>query len=555
MMRSRRGIVPYPPELARRYRELGYWRNETIPTALGRVAGDNAARIALVTSERRVTYAELDATTDRLATGLLDLGLEPGDAVTLQLGNTAETVEAWYALLKAGLIPVCTLTRHRHHEIDEIARITGARAHILQGDLDGFDAATFAGELAERVPTVEHLLSTRVPVVGVVPLDSLGTGIDTEGARRRVGEVQAETDPDEIAVFQLSGGTTARPKVIPRLHAEYLYNVRARIERWELTTDDVLGYVLPLVHNAGVQTSLHVAHLLGARLVLSDAAPDVFLPLFARERVTRTLLPSGVAASLVDHPSFDEMVAGLDCLALTLGKVPPTVFDRVTALGTTLIQEFGMGEGMIMTHALGDPEAARRVTVGSPISPADEVRLLDPDGNEVPLGEPGELNVRGPYTICGYLDEPERNAEVFSGESFYATGDVMVAEVIDGRVFYRLEDRTKDLINRGGEKINTAEIEMLLVEHPSIAEAAVVAMPDERLGERACVFITTVGDGPTLAEIREHLDALEVAKYKWPERVEIVDELPRTAVGKVAKNVLRETVRGLIERDTIPTGG
>jgi 2,3-dihydroxybenzoate-AMP ligase len=554
-MKSRPGVVAYRPELARRYRELGYWGNETIPTALGRVARDNAERVALVTPERRVTYAELDATTDRLATGLLDLGLEPGHAVTLQLGNTAETVEAWYALLKAGLIPVCTLTRHRHHEIDEIARITGARAHILQGDLDGFDAATFAGELAARVATVEHLLSTRLPVAGIVPLDSLGTTIDAEHARRRVAEVQADTDPDDTAVFQLSGGTTARPKVIPRLHAEYLYNVRARIERWQLNADDTLGYVLPLVHNAGVQTSLHVAHLLGARLILSEPTPDVFLPLFAREGVTRTLLPSGVAASLVDHPSFDEMVAGLDCLALTLGKVPPTVFDRVTALGTTVIQEFGMGEGMIMTHAPDDPEAARRVTVGFPISPADEVRLLDPDGNEVPFGEPGELNVRGPYTICGYLDEPERNAEVFSNDLFYATGDVMVAEIIDGRVFYRLEDRTKDLINRGGEKINTAEIEMLLVEHPSIAEAAVVAMPDERLGERACAFITTVGDAPTLVEIREHLDALEVAKYKWPERLEIVDELPRTAVGKVAKNVLRETARGLIERETTPTGG
>ena len=267
--------------------------------------------------------------------------------------------------------------------------------------------------------------------------------------------------------------------------------MRARIERWAVTPDDVLGYVLPLVHNAGIQTSLHVAHLLGARLVLSDADPDTFLPLFVREGVTRTLLPSGVAASLVDHPSFDEMVAGLRCLGLTLGKVPPSLFDRVTALGTTVIQEFGMGEGMIMTHALDDPEAARRDTVGSPISPADEVRLLDPDGNEVPFGEPGELNVRGPYTICGYLNEPARNAEVFSNDSFYATGDVMVAEVIEQRVFYRLEDRTKDLINRGGEKVNTAEVEALLVEHPAIAEAAVVAMPDVRLGERACAFITT----------------------------------------------------------------
>jgi 2,3-dihydroxybenzoate-AMP ligase len=554
-MRKREGLVPYEPERARGYRDQGYWGTETIPTALGHVARANAERVALVTPDRRLTYGELDATTNRLAAGLLGLGLEPGDAVTLQLANTAETVEAWYALLKAGLIPVCTLPQHRHHEIDEIARLTGARAHIVQSDLPGFDVATFAQELAERVPTVQHLLSTRAAVEGLVTLDSLGADIDAESARQHVAGVQAATDADDVAVFQLSGGTTARPKVIPRLHAEYLYNVRARIERWAVTHDDVLGYVLPLVHNAGVQTSLHVAHLLGARLVLSAAEPDTFLPLFAREGVTRTLLPSGVAASLVDHPSFDETVAGLDYLALTLGKVPPSLFDRVTALGTTVIQEFGMGEGMIMTHALDDPEAARRDTIGSPISPADEVRLLDPDGNEVPFGEPGELNVRGPYTICGYLSEPERNAEVFSSDCFYATGDVMVAQIIEERVFYRLEDRTKDLINRGGEKVNTAEVEALLVEHPAIVTAAIVAMPDERLGERACAFITTDRDAPTLAEIRDHLATLEVAKFKWPERIEVVDELPRTAVGKVAKNVLRDNIRELLEREPKPAGG
>jgi 2,3-dihydroxybenzoate-AMP ligase len=554
-MRTREGLVPYAPERARRYRDLGYWGTETIPTALGRVARANADRVAVVTPDRRVTYGDLDTTTDRLAAGLLDLGLEPQDAVTLQLANTAETVEAWYALLKAGLIPVCTLAQHRHHEIDEIVRLTGARAHIVQGDLPGFDAATFARELTERVPTVRYQLSTRGPVEGLIALESLGAHIDAEAARRRVAEIQAAIDADDVAAFQLSGGTTARPKVIPRLHAEYLYNVRARIERWAVTPDDVLGYVLPLVHNAGIQISLHVAHLLGARLVLSDADPDTFLPLFVREGVTRTLLPSGVAATLVDHPSFDEMVEGLRCLGLTLGKVPPSLFDRVTALGTTVIQEFGMGEGMIMTHALDDPETARRETVGSPISPADEVRLLDPDGNKVPFGEPGELNVRGPYTICGYLNEPERNTEVFSSDCFYATGDVMVAQVIEQRVFYRLEGRTKDLINRGGEKVNTAEVEALLVEHPAIVEAAVVAMPDVRLGERACAFIATDRDPPTLAEIRDHLATLEVAKYKWPERIEVIDELPRTAVGKVAKNVLRDTVRELIEAEPTPAEG
>lgn len=553
-MTARRGVVGYPADRARMYRELGYWRDETIAQAIGRAAERFADRVAVVTGEGHTTHAELDQATDRMAAGLLDLGLNPGDAVTLQLDNALETVEVWYALLKAGLLPVCTLSRHRHHEIDEIARLTGARAHIVQGDLSNFDGAAFAKELAARVPTVEHLLSTRLPLDGLIGVTDLATTITAAQARPRIAQVQAAIAADDVAVLQLSGGTTARPKVIPRLHGEYLYNVRARSDRWTVSGDDVFGYVLPLVHNAGIQTSLHLAHLLGAPLVLSDPIPDVFLPLFAREGVTRTVLPSGFAATLVDHPDFDGMARGLTCVALTLGKVPPSLFDRFTALGVTVVQEFGMGEGLIMTHALDDAEAARRTTVGTPISPVDEVRLVDADGADVPHGQPGRLLARGPYTICGYLDEADHNATAFTADGFYDTGDVMVADVIDGRVFFRLEDRTKDLISRGGEKVNSAEVEALLLEHPAIVEAAVVAMPDERLGERACAFVVANGAPPTLDEMRAHLAALDVAKFKWPERVEVVAELPRTAVGKLAKNQLRERIRNVLQQEALTPG-
>lgn len=546
MTHSRSGLVPYPPEVAAHYRELGYWRDETIPAAFRTAAAVNSTRPAVVTSHRRQSFAQLDERSDQLAAGLLGLGLRPGDAVTLQVENSVTTVELWYGLLKAGMVPVCTLPRHRHHEIDEIARVTGARAHVAQHTVRGLDAARFSRELRDRVPTIAHLLLTEAPEAfpDTVRVEDLGTDITPGTARSAVDEVTGSLAPDDIAVFQLSGGTTARPKVIPRLHAEYLYNVRARIERWQVTSDDVMGYVLPLVHNAGVQTSLHLAHLLGIPLVLSEPMPDEFLSLFAREGVTRTLLPSGFASTLVDHPEFEGMARRLRALALTLGKVSPTLFDRLTDLGPTVIQEFGMGEGLVMTHSLDDPEEARRTTVGTPISPADEVRLLDAEGNEVPSGERGELHVRGPYTIRGYLHAPERNAVAFSVDGFYNTGDVMVAREIDGRTFFQVEDRTKDFINRGGEKINAAEVEMLLLEHPRIREAAVVAMPDDRLGERACAFIISDND-LSLEEVQHHFDVLDVAKFKWPERVEVVDALPRTAVGKTVKSELRDRARTL----------
>lgn len=540
------GLVPYLPELAARYRAEGCWGDETMATALHRAAATHADRLALVTTERRLTYGELDARSDAVAAGLLELGLRPGDAVTLQVDNTAETVELWYGLLKAGVVPVCTLSRHRHHEIDEIARLTGARGHVVQGDLPRFDGPAFAREVAERVPSVTHLLTTRAgDEPDLTRVEDLGRDIDGATARARVEAVQAELSVDAAAVYQLSGGTTARPKVIPRRHHEYLYNARARVERWSITDDDVLSYAFPLVHNAGIQTTLHLAHLHGLPLVLAEPDPDVFLPLYIQEGVTRALLPSGFAAALADHPDFEEMVRGLRAVVFSLGQVPPSVFDRVTALGATVVHDFGMGEGLIMTSALDDPEQARRLTVGRPLSPSDEVQLRGPDGREVAPGEPGELHVRGPYTIPGYLNEPERNAEVFDDESFYATGDVMVAHEIDGHTHYAVADRTKDLINRGGEKINSAEVEMLLLEHPRIREAALVAMPDDRLGERPCAFVVTDGEPPSVEELREFLGRIGVARFKCPERVETVDELPRTPVGKIAKNQLRDRVAAL----------
>lgn len=552
---TRRGLVEHREELVRQYRDAGYWNDQSLASWLGEVADAHSDRVAVVTTERRATYGQLAVRTNQIAFGLYNLGLRPGDAVTLQMANTLETVEVWYALLRAGIQPVCTLSRHRHHEIDEIARITGARAHIVQADLPGFDAVAFGLEVADHVESVRHVLTTRSSAAthGTTRVEDLD-GLRPDDARRYVDQVQAALAAEDVAVLQLSGGTTATPKVIPRRHAEYAYNVRARIDRWEVTADDCFGYVLPLVHNAGIQTSLHVAHALGASLVLADTDPDQFLPLFVREGVTRTLLPTGFAASLVDHPAFDDAISGMDVVALTLGRVPPWLFDRVSSLGPTVIQEFGMGEGLIMTHSPRDPESARRETVGYPISPADEVRLIDPDTrDEVADGAPGVLQARGPYTIPGYLDAPERNAQAFTADGYYETGDVMSSKTFEGRRYYVVEGRTKDLINRGGEKINTEEIEGILLEHPAISEVALVAVPDDRLGERACAVLVVTDAAINLDDIRRFLDHRGVARFKWPERIEIREALPRTSVGKVAKNRLRDDLAVKLEPST--TGG
>jgi non-ribosomal peptide synthetase component E (peptide arylation enzyme) len=217
---------------------------------------------------------------------------------------------------------------------------------------------------------------------------------------------------------------------------------------------------------------------------------------------------------------------------------------------------FGMGEGLCMVSSREAPAAIRHGTQGTPVSAHDEVRVYEP-GTEspVPPGQPGELCVRGPYTICGYYAAPGRNAEAFTSDGFYRTGDV-VTEIQDaGRGYYRLEDRIKDLINRGGEKINAEEVEQLLLDHPGIERAAVVAMPDDRLGEKACAFLVLRPGVETidLEVIKAHLHTRGVAKFKWPERLEIRSELPLTNIHKVNKAILRQQIAAIVTSDDLAT--
>jgi 2,3-dihydroxybenzoate-AMP ligase len=226
-------------------------------------------------------------------------------------------------------------------------------------------------------------------------------------------------------------------------------------------------------------------------------------------------------------------------VVLSGAKVPGALFDGLEARGLWTGQLFGMGEGLFLTTRPGAPRTARLATVGTPMSALDEVRILEPGTEtEVAEGEVGELCCRGPYTLRGYYDAAEHNARAFTPDGFYRTGDLAALKEIDGERYVSIEGRIKDLINRGGEKINAEEVELLLLRHPRIAAAAVVAMPDPRLGERTCAYVVVEGAGLDLPEVQEHFAALEVAKFKWPERIELLPEIPRTLVGKIDKKRL-----------------
>ncbi|WP_274199697.1 (2,3-dihydroxybenzoyl)adenylate synthase [Actinomycetospora lemnae] len=548
----------FRPELAERYRREGHWGAEPLGEVLRAAMRRRPEHPALVTPGSRWTYRDLDAASDAVAAGLLTrTALRPGDRVVFQLGNVAETVVAYYGVVKAGIVPVCTLPQHGVREIGLLAEHTGARGHLVQADVPRRDLVAEGQRLQETVDGLDTLVVVRgAAPAGAVAFDELlatGAGEATTLPR---------PDPDDVVAFQLSGGTTGLPKVAPRRHHEYAYNSLAWARALELDEDSVVMHPLPVMHNAGIAAALQPAHLTGGTFVLAPGADaETVLELVERERVTVVpVVPPAVAIRLLDHPRARDADLG-SIRRFALGGQRPSVelLDRLEAeLGIPTQQMFGMAEGMFLYTPPESPLWVRRHTVGTPISPADEVRVLDVGtDDEVADGELGEMACRGPYTIPGYHRAEAHNRNAFTADGFYRTGDLVTRHVVDGVPYYAIDGRIKDVINRGAEKIHAEEVEELLVRHPAVHGAALVAMPDAVLGERICAYVVPAGPAgtaaPTLDELTAFLLDQGLARFKLPERVEAVAAFPLTSVGKVSKKDLRADIAAKLEHEGSPS--
>lgn len=541
------GLVRHDEDSRERYRAQGWWTGRPLPAELLDAAQRHADRVALVTPEVTWSYRELIDVAASFAAGLHDrLRVGVGDPVMFQMGNVAETIVAYLGTLLAGARPVCTLPQHGSREIALLAEHIGAKLLITQGDFRGDQLLTRARQL-QADGRITDVVVARAEVfpggIGYADLIAAGADVDPWGLP------WTGVDVDDIAVFQLSGGTTGLPKVAPRLHEEYAYNSLVWAQAMDYTPDTRLLYPLPVMHNAGISLAVQPAILSGARLVLAPSADiDGVLALIAEHRTDLLpLVPPALAVRLLESPTAHE--TDLSCVRdFVVGgqKLPVEVAERLRdELGIKVRQMFGMAEGMFFLTPKEAGEDVRHHMVGAPISPGDEVRILDPTGGEL-VGEGlGELAARGPYTIRGYYRADAHNVNSFTSDGFYRTGDLAQRHVTDDGVFYSIEGRIKDVINRGVEKIHAEEVEELIVQHPSVTTAALVAMPDPVLGERGCVYLVLAEGAQPLdvATLGEYLLSHGLAKYKLPERVELVDALPLTNVGKVSKKDLRDDIQ------------
>lgn len=532
----------WPPALAARYRAAGYWRGETFPGFLRERAAQCGDAIAVVGGEARMSYAQLWQEAGRIGAGLLARGLQPGDRVVVQLGNTVDFVSVVCGLFRAGLVPVYALPAHRLAEVSHVAHTAEASAYIAASGYDGFDYRVLARELQRDVPALRHVLIVGEPAEFAAVADLAGDS----------ATLPPDPDPQSVAFLQLSGGSTGLSKLIPRTHDDYLYSFRASNAICGIDRDSVYLVALPAAHNFPMSSpGFFGALYAGARVVLSPGAgPDTAFPLIARERVTCVgLVPPLALLWAQAAASTTHDLSSLQVVQVGGAKLVPEAARRVIdGLGCQLQQVFGMAEGLVNYTRLHDPLECVLGTQGRPISPDDEVLVVDDHGHPVAPGETGHLLTRGPYTIRSYHNDPGANARAFTEDGYYRTGD-MVQQLPGG--YLVVQGRAGDHINRAGEKISAEEIEDHLLAHAGVFDAAVVSMPDPYLGERSCAFVIARGERPSAASLKAWVRGRGLAAFKVPDQVVFVDAFGTTAVGKVSRRELRAQLRA---RHLEPTG-
>ncbi|CCN45532.1 Vibriobactin-specific 2,3-dihydroxybenzoate-AMP ligase [Vibrio nigripulchritudo MADA3029] len=519
------GFVEHPESQTEKYKEAGIWRDTPLWGILSEGVERNAEKVAVSDSTGSYSYKKLLEESDKVAAGLVESGLNAGDRVVFQVSNSIHFATVFFALQRAGLVPVLALPAHGIAEISHFVKVSGASGYIGSNlDKDG-KAEQIASELSQDLLDAKHTFIV---------------GESNQFQPLPLGDISqfkpAEPNPNDPALFLVSGGTTGLPKLIPRTHNDYRYNIESCSQASELSDQEVYLAVLPAAHNftLGCPGLLGALQSGGEVFFSANPSPDFCFDLIEKHGVTATALVPALAQlwtaakewEQADTSSLRLMQVGGSKLAYTDALAVQKVFPGA------LQQVFGMAEGLIACTRLGDDSELIATKQGKPVSHWDEVRVVDGEGKAVSVGEEGELLTRGPYTLRGYYRADEHNQRSFTDDGFYRSGDRVV---VDGQGYIVVTGRIKDVVNRAGECVATDEIEEQLLAHPNVAQVAVVPVPDKHLGERIGVAVVRKGSTPTLQDLRAFLKEQGIASFKLPDEINIVSSLPKTAVGKIDK--------------------
>lgn len=530
------------------YRQKGYWGDATLADYWKMSVLSSPNKTAVVDAQgSQFTYAELDEAAGKLANFLKMIGVEPGDFVSSQLPGWSEFTIIYVACLKAGAVLNPILPNLREKELTYILNKCGSKVLFFPSEFRHYDYTSMLPSLAQNVKSLKK----------IVRVEKESKVYDELTLNRILGEYPPLTEnvkrsADDLATVLFTSGTEGYPKGVMLTHNNIIASEKAYAANFNLTYQDVILMPAPIAHATGFHHGVTTAFLLGAKCVLQDIfKPEISLELIEREKCT---CGNGVTPFIYDLiQTIDRIQYDISSLRFFLcggSPVPRHMVKQAMEKGFKVIGVYGSTESVPHTAArLDDPLEKIMNTDGKPLHGV-EIKIVDEFRQSVPAGFEGEEASRGPNVFVGYLREPELTDRVLDDDGWYYSGDLCTMEQ-DG--FIRITGRKKDIIIRGGENISSTEVENILLQHPDIREAAVVGMPDKRLGERTCAYVVLQHPNKrlTLEDVKAFFVEMHVAKYKFPERIEICQSLPRTPSSKIKKYLLREDIKKKLERAVV----
>ena len=536
------GFTPWTEKEAGEYKAKGYWPGLTIYQTLERWIKETPHKEAIVDEKVRLTYSQFGEAVDHLASALYRLNIREEDRVIIQLPNWSEFLVCFFAVSRIGAISVPVIPQFRKKDIGYLLKLTEATTIVIPDVYHDFDYIQMVRDLQTESSLLKHVI-----VVGQqVPQDMLDFGklmSIAEKEKLPAGVLDdLQPNPDEVVFISLTGGTTGFPKGVPHTHNDFVGARLAFLKTARWDTNTIILINKPVELYASLARGLS-AFMGGGKMVLrtSSRPPDT-LKAIEQEKITDLQIVPTEGVDLLGFPETHKYnTSSLRELSCGVGAFTSEQLKSLgQRLGCKITKAYGMTEGISLITRPDDPIEVVLETVGKPLSEADEAKIVDETGAEVGVGIEGELTFRGASVIRGYYKDPEATKEAVSADGFFHTGDLAVKDK-NGNI--RITGRKKDWIRRGGQTIVPLEVEAALMAHPDVEIAAVVAMPDPRLGEKACAYIKPKnGQAISLEEVASFLLEKGLAKYKLPERIEIVFELPLVGMGKVDKKALREDI-------------
>jgi acyl-coenzyme A synthetase/AMP-(fatty) acid ligase len=538
----------FSPQQVEQYYADGEWMRESFYQQLTEQARVRPGKTYVFDSTTSLTYSEFREKVLRLAVGLRRLGVGKGDRVVAQLPNWTEFPVIAAATSRIGAVVVPVMPIYRAGDVGYVLANSGAVLAITAQEFRGFGYVDMFHSLRDRAPSLRHIIAVRPDKTLDRHTATPFGDILAEGDIAELeGEAGPDSSPDDPFQIVYTSGTTSRPKGCYHTLNTVRSSAVKMVRDLGYTEDDVQFGPSPITHSTGLVTSILIPLLTGA----SSHFMEIWDPQDAVRRIQQHKITAAVTATAflqmvmgAFDPSKDE--AGSLRLWVCAGApIPGSVVRRAGELfpACRTLSLYGRSENLATTLcALGDDPERAVLSDGRATGPS-EVKIVDVFGAEVPRGEEGDIAYRGPSHMLGYWANEEETKALFTPEGFSVSGDL---GRMDEAGYVRVTGRMKDIIIRGGMNISAREIEDQLLEHPAVNAVAVVAMPDDRLGEKACAFIvpTQPGEPPLLDELTTYLRSRGMPVQKFPERLEIVDQLPTTATGKIQKHLLRADVAG-----------